>query len=188
MKLISAHLLEGVTTSISLPSIYLDMDETIVEWLPAANHVLNAAGLPSWKDSYWKQFSDGHNDKVRWGAINNVPDFWETLNFSEDGRAIWEFVKQYKPYILSACGPHALHAKPGKMKWISRNLGYTNLSGIHLVRSHEKKDYATLNGKPCVLIDDYIKNCNEFQENGGISIQTTTANSVISQLKNLGFA
>lgn len=188
MKPISVRLCEDTTTSISLPAIYLDMDETIVEWMSAANRVLTTAGLPSWKDPYWKQFSDAHNDIVRWGAINAVPDFWETLTFSDDGLQIWGFVKKYKPYILSACGPHALYAKPGKMKWISKNLGFSNLSGIHLVRSHEKRDYAKLNDKPCVLIDDYIKNCNEFEANGGIAIQTTTANSVITQLKNLGFA
>ena len=188
MKSFSVYLKEDATTTTTkLPAIYLDMDETIVDWMVAADRALAAAGLPKWRDPYWKQFSDEDNDKVRWGAVNAIPDFWEKLEFSSEGKKIWNFVKKYKPYILSACGPHAKYAKPGKIKWISANLGTSNLSGVHLVRSHDKKNYAKMNGKPTVLIDDYSKNCREFEGSGGIAIQTTTASEVISKLKKLGF-
>jgi hypothetical protein len=44
-----------------------------------------------------------------------------------------------------------------------------------------------VNGEPALLIDDYIKNINQFKARGGIGIHHISAASTISQLKKLGF-
>jgi len=61
------------------------------------------------------------------------------------------------------------------------------LKKIHLVKRAQKKDYATTDDKPNVLIDDYIKNIREWEAKGGIGILHTDVGKTISELKRLGF-
>lgn len=189
MKSFRVFLKEDVATqtTTALPEIYLDMDETIVDWMSGANAALRAAGLPEWKDKHWDTLSDDDADEQRWGAVNANPTFWEDLDFMPDGRRIWNFVKKYKPKILSACGPTAKDCKRGKMVWLKKHLGLKNLGGIHLVRRTDKKKFAVVDDKPTILIDDYLKNCQEYKIAGGIAIQATNGNDVIAKLKRLGF-
>lgn len=172
-----------------LPEVYLDMDETIVDWMSGANAALKAAGYPEWKDPYWKEnHTDAEADKLRWDAVNQTPNFWENLEFTDDGKKIWLFLKKYRPKILSACGVTAKNCKKGKLRWLAKHLGMKHLSDVHLVRRDQKKKFAqTEDGKPTVLIDDYIKNCLEYRTAGGLAIQATTASDVITKLKRLGF-
>lgn len=189
MKRFGQFLIEDTTVDVKLPDIYLDMDETIVDWLSGADKALRAAGHPEWNDPSWtKKYSEEEADKIRWAVINANPTFWEDLEFMPDGRRIWNFVKKYKPKILSACGTLSGDCKKGKMRWLKRHLGMSNLSGIHLVRRSQKKDYAKdEDGQPTILIDDFAKNCLEYRSAGGYAIQATNGNSVISKLKQLGF-
>ena len=50
-----------------------------------------------------------------------------------------------------------------------------------------KREYATTNGQPNVLIDDHIKNIKEWQAAGGIGILHQGAISTIQKLKKMGF-
>jgi hypothetical protein len=175
-------------TQTALPEIYLDMDETIVDWMKGANKALVAAGYPEWNNSFWNKYSEEEADVIRWGVLNDTPNFWENLDFMPDGKAIWNFVKKYKPKILSACGSKAGSiCREGKMRWLTKHLGMNNLSGVHLVTRSEKKKYAVVNGRPTILIDDYDKNCVEYKAAGGIPVKATTGSEVISKLKKIGF-
>lgn len=190
MKSFRDYVKEDVTTvtKVKLPDIYLDMDETIVDWISGANKALKDAGYPEFHDSYWNKYSEEEAENIRWGVINNTPNFWENLNFMPDGKQIWNFVKKYKPKILSACGSRAgTICREGKKRWLSKHLGMNNLSAVHLVTRSEKKKYAVVGGEPTILIDDYTKNCTEYKAAGGIPIQATSGASVISALKKLGF-
>jgi hypothetical protein len=51
----------------------------------------------------------------------------------------------------------------------------------------QKKDFATTDEKPNVLIDDYDKNIREWEAKGGIGIHHTDVGKTISELKRLGF-
>ena len=178
----------ATVTKTKLPDIYLDMDETIVDWISGANKALKDAGYPSFHDPYWNKYSDEEAENIRWGVINNTPNFWENLDFMPDGKQIWNFVKKYKPKILSACGSRAGSiCREGKKRWLAKHLGMNNLSGVHLVTRSEKKKYAVIGGKSTILIDDYTKNCTEYRAAGGIAIQATNGNVVINELKRLGF-
>lgn len=178
----------ATATKTQLPEIYLDMDETIVDWMSGANGALKAAGHPEWHADHWNKYSETEADKIKWDILNNTPQFWENLPWTSDGKKIWNFVKKYKPHILSACGDLAGNiCKSGKKRWIAKNLGNGNLSSINLVHRSEKKNFAKHKGKPTVLIDDYAKNCAEYESAGGIAVQVTTGSAVISKLKSLGY-
>ena len=72
------------------------------------------------------------------------------------------------------------------MKWLSRNTNFKR-SNIHLVLRAQKKEYATTDGKPNVLIDDYMKNIKEWESKGGIGVHHTDPRKTIGELKRLGF-
>jgi hypothetical protein len=189
MKTFFSFLKETSTVSVDveLPQIFLDMDETIVDWMTGANLALKKADLPEWNDPSWRKYSSEEADKLKWDILNSTPNFWENLTFTDDGKKIWNFVKKYKPNILSACGSLAKNCKQGKINWLKTHLGLSNLGEIHLVPRSGKKNFAKHNNKKTVLIDDYDKNCTEYMMAGGIAIQVKNANQVISELKRLGF-
>lgn len=179
---------QDFVTPANLPTIYLDMDETIVGWHQGADDALAKFGYPKWSHQFWKQYTNDEADEIRWAILNKVPNFWINLKFTSDGKRIWDFVKKYKPHILSACTGHSPTCKPEKQQWCAKYLGLNNLGQIHLVGRPDKKKFAKdPNGNPNLLIDDYSKNCGEFTAAGGKAIQTTTAVEVISKLKVLGF-
>lgn len=179
---------QDFVTPANLPAIYLDMDETIVGWHQGADDALAKFGYPKWSHQFWKQYADDEADEIRWAILNKVSNFWINLKFTSDGRRIWDFVKKYKPHILSACTGHSPSCKPEKHVWLAKNLGLNNLGNIYLVSRPEKKKFARApSGAPNLLIDDYPKNCNEFRASGGLAIQVTTASEVIAELKALGF-
>ena len=72
------------------------------------------------------------------------------------------------------------------MKWLSKNTKFKKFN-IHLVLRSEKQQYAMTDGKPNVLIDDYIKNIREWEAKGGIGIHHTDVGKTINELKRLGF-
>lgn len=171
-----------------LPTLYLELDETLVDLYGGVNSALNKFGYPDWLHPFWEDYSKDDADAIRWSVVNKVPNFWTNLKFSKEGRKIWEFAQLYKPNVLSACTEHSSSCKEQKKQWIANNLGLNKIGNVHLVNRSEKRQFALdANGKPNLLIDDYELNCNEFRLAGGIAIQTTNSAEVISKLRKLGF-
>ena len=48
------------------------------------------------------------------------------------------------------------------MKWLAKNTSIKR-GRIHLVKREQKQQFAMDGDKPCVLIDDYIKNIKEWK-------------------------
>ena len=120
--------------------------------------------------------------------IVDKKNFWHTLPWMPGGQQLWSYINNYHPHILSAYVEHATDPNciPGKRHWAMTNLGLPAYR-INLVKRREKQNFAKVNGEPALLIDDYIKNINQFKARGGIGILHTSAASTITQLKSLGF-
>ena len=162
-----------------LPRIYCDMDGVLCDFKSAA---IKTTGMSIDK---WME-NDDSNDK--WKPIIDKKNFWHTLPWQPGGQQLWSYINNYEPYILSAYVEHASDPNciPGKRSWAQSHLGLPT-SRINLVKRKEKQNYAKLNGEPALLIDDYIKNINQFKARGGYGIlHTSTANTIL-QLKKLGF-
>ncbi|MYD78236.1 MAG: hypothetical protein F4239_04895 [Gammaproteobacteria bacterium] len=72
------------------------------------------------------------------------------------------------------------------MKWLRNNIGLTDPERIHLVnRRTKKQNYAVSNQTPNILIDDYIKNTNEWQTAGGNAILHVNLEDTLQQLGEL---
>ena len=179
MKKFTEYLSEekkNVKTEGPLPIVYLDLDEVMVDFLGGAKEVLG------------HDFNDRSKRTTNevWAMLDAKKDFWEQLKPKKDALVLWKFLKKHDPNILSAV-PLSPDAKPGKRKWVKKHLGIHNDSRINLVKRPEKALFAQTNGKPNLLIDDYLKNINEFKSAGGIGIHHISVNKTISQLKKLGY-
>ena len=157
----------------SLPSIYLDMDGVIVNLIKGADTVVGGSFVTYDKDERWKM-------------ISQTKDFWENLEWMPNSKRLYKFIERYDTYILSAYSGRDPSSKNGKKKWLGKNTNFKS-SKIKLVKRAQKKAYATTNGEPNILIDDYIKNIQEWEAKGGIGIRHTDVGKTINKLKSLGF-
>lgn len=117
-----------------------------------------------------------------WAVINKTGKmFWATMDWTQDGKTLWRYIKKYSPAILSSAGTEPEN-KVGKKIWIKQQLG--TVKNINLVTSASiKKNFAT---PDAILIDDYKRNIDQWNAAGGIGILYKNAASVIAQLKKLG--
>ena len=156
-----------------LPAIYCDMDEVLCAFLKGAKKAIGG------------DFPSEDKDK-RWKLISQTKDFWANLDWMPGAERLHDFITRYDAYILSAYSNRDRNSKVGKMKWLRKNTKFKR-ANIHLVMRSEKQIYAMTDGKPNVLIDDYMKNIKEWEAKGGIGIHHTNVGKTISELKKLGF-
>jgi len=73
--------------------------------------------------------------------------------------------KDFKVYILS----HAIDdaARAGKREWVNKNLGTSLMDLVLVAKRADKMDFAD---SETLLIDDYTKNCEDFEKAGGRAV------------------
>lgn len=158
-----------------LPTIYCDMDMVLCDFLKGAEEVLGTSFIKADKTK-------------RWPTISAKKDFWVSLEWMPGSKKMWTFINKYDAHILSAYSTKDANSRKGKLDWLRKNAKLTQRSRIHLVLREDKQKFAmTQDGKPNLLIDDYIKNINEFKARGGIGIHHTSPSNTIAELKKLGF-
>ena len=101
-------------------------------------------------------------------------------------KTLYKKIIKYDAHILSAYSGKDPTSKSGKMKWLARETKFKR-SKIHLVMRSQKQQFAKTNGKPNVLVDDYIKNIKEWESKGGIGVHHTSVSKSIGELNRLGF-
>lgn len=118
-----------------------------------------------------------HTDKRFWEPIDAEGyKFWVRLNWTSDGKVLWDYIKKYNPELLSS--PSIQNdSRVGKHDWVKREL-----PGVHLIlRSASKKqEFAS---PDTILIDDRESNIEQWAAAGGIAIMHTSAKDTIEQLK-----
>ena len=156
-----------------LPEIYCDLDEVLVDFMRGANAAVGGDFVKMDKDD-------------RWNKVNQTKGFWANLGWKPNAKRLHSFIIKYNPHVLSAYTGRDPTSKVGKMKWLKKNADFKR-GNIHLVLRSQKKDFATTDEKPNILIDDYDKNIREWEAKGGIGIHHTDVGKTISELKRLGF-
>jgi len=168
------NLTELISTSKEdLPSIYCDMDQVLCDFIGGAEQII---GLP---------FNQADKNE-RWSKIIQTKDFWATLEWMPNAKKLYQFISRYDPKILSAASDRDANSRPGKYKWLGKNTKIKR-SNINLVKRADKQKFATTDGKPNILIDDYKKNIIEWEAKGGIGVHHTNVSKTIGELKRLGF-
>ena len=157
--------------------IYFDMDGVLADFLQG---VKDTTG----KDFTAPQMVDQAKAELK-NEIHQNSRFWNTLK-PMDGMEVFKYCRKYNPQILSAYAKWDKNSIPGKYDWCKRNLKLPR-NRVNLVQRQQKADYATNSeGRPNILIDDYIKNIREFEDRGGIGIQHINKDRTIAELKKLG--
>ena len=156
-----------------LPDIYCDMDQVLVDFMKGADKAIGGSFVTFDKEE-------------RWNKINQAKGFWTELEWMPGARKLYQFIARYDPHILSAYSGRDPNSRHGKKKWLNKHTNFRS-SNINLVKRTDKQKFATKDGKPNILIDDYIKNIKEWEAKGGIGIHHTKAGKSIAELKRLGF-
>ena len=110
------------------------------------------------------------------------PAFWASLDWTSDGRQLWDYIKKHKPSILSSPS-RSQTSRVGKQAWVKTYIPRTQYKDLLLYPRHEKQLFA---GENRILIDDLAKTIDEWNAKGGIGILHTSTASTIKQLKELG--
>jgi len=160
------------------PQIYCDMDGVLVNFLGGAKEVLGV---------------DFHqaNKAQRWTILDAEPNFFANLKPLPDWKTLWNFIRKFDPYILTAA-PNSSFEKSSddKRTWCKKYLKIDD-SRVYTVQRQDKKQFARdgRDGRPNVLIDDHPKNIKEWVDNGGIGVLHEPFNAInsVKQLMNIGF-
>jgi len=153
--------------------IFCDMDGVLVDFpLGVEQAYFEQTG----QRVSFKELSKGE----MWKTVTRAGEgWWLNLPWLPGGKQLWNFIKRYKPTILSAPSRQK-HCIPEKEAWVTQNLG----PGLKVICDQEKWKYASQYG---VLIDDSAKYVVPWDEHGGIAVHHTDTPSTIKQLKKLGF-
>ena len=172
-----AYFLNEYKIKETLPHVYLDMDGVIVNLEKGAFKV------------HGKQLSDVKRPE-RWDKISDTKDFWKNLEWMPGSKKLWNFLKPYKPSIMSAYAKSEPNSAKGKEEWLKKNVEKLPRSRINLVMRSDKQRFAR-DGRtqaPNILIDDHEKNIREWESKGGIGIHHTSVERTIARLKEIGYA
>lgn len=148
--------------------IYCDLDGVITDFIKGY-HKLTGKDITG----------EFHNSKEFWDPINDAGyDFWINLQWTKDGHKLWNYIKKYKPEILSSPSRKD-ESRVAKHDWVNKELPGTHL----ILRSpSNKKEFANENS---ILIDDRDTNIKNWNDAGGIGILHKSADDTIKQLKKL---
>lgn len=170
--------------------IYCDMDGVLVDFDKGFHEL---TGLTTHhadsqnKDEFWDIFRKGIQDSGK-----TEEEYWANLEWMPDGKQLWDYIKPYHPYLLSAPSVNIdipfnerykienNESMRGKTTWAQR---LDNLRKLYFKSASRKADFAHPNQ---ILIDDKQSTIDAWNSNGGIGIFHTSAADTIKQLKELG--
>ena len=150
--------------------IYCDMDGVLVDFDRGYKELtgISPKGLENQDPAeFWKPITQA-------GA-----QWWIRLKWMPDGKALWDYIKQYSPDLLSAPSREE-SSKIGKRIWVKRELPDVKLI---LKPADEKYQYAT---PTSILIDDRQSNIAQWNQVGGIGIFHTSTQNTIKEVQKLG--
>jgi phosphoglycolate phosphatase-like HAD superfamily hydrolase len=151
--------------------IYCDMDGVLVDF---------EKGYYDLTGTSTKQFPKGDNSF--WQPISAAgAEFWANLPWMPDGKELWNYIKKYKPNILSSPSQDP-SSKVGKEAWLKMNLQ----GGYKKAYFYSRANKQLFSDKNRILIDDLPNTINEWNAKGGIGILHTSAANTIKELKKLG--
>lgn len=149
--------------------IYCDMDGVLVDFIGALNKLgFDINDLNDRPDEVWPEI-----DKASFG-------FWSRAEWMKDGKMLWDYIKVYKPEILSSPS-RDMSSRIGKKMWVARELGNNVI--VNLIYKKQKQKFADSNH---ILIDDHPGNIKRWINAGGIGIHHVNSINTIKELKQLG--
>jgi len=149
--------------------IYCDMDGVLVDFERGYEELtgIDLRGEFQKGDDFWDPISE------------KGVGFWAGLKWMPDGQELWDYLKPYKPDLLSAPSREQ-SSRIGKHVWVKHKIPGTKLI---LRYAKQKQELAT---PESILIDDRQVNIDQWEAAGGIGILHTSTANTIQQLQKLG--
>jgi hypothetical protein len=151
--------------------IYCDMDGVIADFDTRFRELAKMSP---------DQYEEKYGIEKFWNFIDNEIGvrFWVGIPWMQDGKQLWEYIKKYKPTLLSAPSRNN-ESRLGKRLWVKKHIPGTKLV---LASRVNKQDYAKPNA---ILIDDRPDTIIEWENKGGVGILHKSAEETIQKLKGL---
>ena len=152
--------------------IYCDMDGVLVDFNKRFGE------LSAWGP---EKFIEKNGLDVFWELIDGRGvGFWVGMEWMEDGKQLWNTLKENFEVELLSSPSRAENSRLGKRLWVrNHKLGVK----LNLAYSKNKKKYASPNH---VLIDDRKDNIEDWENAGGIGILHTSTENTIECLRKKG--
>lgn len=159
-----------------MPRLFVDLDGVLADFDRGAELAL---GMPC------HTFQELHGAAVMWKALEATPDFYARLEWTADGRELWNALADSTlwdgppPMILSGL-PLGTWADPQKREWCNRELGV----GVPVITcmSIDKPHYCVAGD---ILIDDRETNGRDWTAAGGQFILHRSAAESVAALRSL---
>ena len=156
----------------SVLKIYCDMDGVLVDFNKRFGE------LSAWGP---EKFIEKNGLDEFWELIDGRGvGFWVGMEWMEDGKQLWNTLKENFEVELLSSPSRAENSRLGKRLWVrNHKLG----AKLNLAYSKNKKKYAAPNH---VLIDDRKDNIEDWENAGGVGILHTSTENTIECLRKKG--
>lgn len=176
-------LLEELSVDISNQyQIYQDLDGCLCDFDERFEHY-SGMDPKEYETQAIQQYGEKMGKQKFWNLIDDQVGvrFWRGMKWMPEGKELWDYVKKYKPIILTAPSMNEV-SRIGKKLWVQDNLG-SNIP-IEFKRSSQKHEFSKPNA---ILIDDRVENIQSWKSKNGIGIlYKGNTNEVIRELKKIG--
>lgn len=163
------HIYEILKENLStrkMPHLYLDLDGVCADFFGAwaKRHNVN----------HWKAINDREKEieQLANSSDKEVYDFFKNLEPLPGGMKVVSWLRKNKiPFtVLSAPlrGPYYEASIRAKKDWLDK---YNPGTSKNAIFTSSKYNYATTNGNPNVLVDDFGKYLNAWHDAGGIAVK-----------------
>jgi len=153
-----------------MDGVLVDFDKGYYELTGVKTHHADAQG----SEMFWELFRYSLKNK----KISEYT-YWAGLDWQPGGKELWNYIKKYNPYILTAPSRNP-ESRAGKKTWVER---LPEMKNIYFRYAKYKADLA---GPGKILIDDRKDTIDSWNAKGGIGIHHTSASSTIKKLQELG--
>lgn len=146
--------------------LFLDSDGVLADFNAVADPIVggNAREVKDriGEDAFWKIFED-------------LPDFYGSLPLMPEAMKLYEGLKHFYPVILT--GTPRPWAAPQKKAWVMKHFPHVTVTTC---RSADKYKFMR-DGD--IIVDDYLKYRDLWEEHGGIFIHFQNADQAIADVK-----
>ncbi|MDY3738969.1 MAG: hypothetical protein SO022_00725 [Selenomonadaceae bacterium] len=160
----------------NVKKIYIDMDGVIVDFVQGIRDLCGMEPSEQGKAPL---------DEEMWEAMKHVDHFFSKL---KPMPGAVEMVKALHAKFGDRCeiltaipkpNREIHHAKEDKIEWVKKYIGKDIV--VNVVYRAEKKQFCK--GNEYILIDDFEKNVQEWQNNGGVGIVFTNPDDVLKYFR-----
>ncbi|MFP4114862.1 MAG: hypothetical protein ACOC1I_03285 [Spirochaetota bacterium] len=149
--------------------LFVDLDGVLVDFESGVKRVTGRLPHEQTQRSMWSQLA-------------RTDGFYEHLDWTRDGRELWEALKEHEPTILTGL-PLGRWAEPQKRAWCARELG----PGVPVItcmsrnKAKRAREVTPPDATP-VLVDDREWLRDRWEEMGGVFVHHTDAASSIERV------